>query len=1230
MPDDLKTPIVEPTPNYIKSYFEKMELDPESVQSTLGRPHTHATADAILDATSKVLKLSRREVDPDDRDSLEFQTVHDASDFLPDKVRMDQGGILRKALWKLTNKNGDFSKVPAGLLDKHNDNLFNVSGLSQGIEETSNFEMYDQNTRVHRMGEGALPSIDAIPLEARAVSPSYLGLIDCVRTPESLKVGVDLKFARNVKKGPNNLVYTKMLDKDGKEVWVSSRDLPRSIVMFPDSGDKNDKFVPAIVRGRTLEYVDRKTVNYTLPSGDDMFSEGGNLTPSVSGVKGMRLLLAGKYPAAALSITGREAPLVQTMSSDGTPTSDRIGKHLGPSYSSIEGTVTKVTPTEIWIKDAKGKIEKKDLYNDHPYMRKSYLHNTPEVEVGQMVKAGDILASSNFTDSKGNAALGANVRMAYMPHDGLTFEDSSIISESLAKRMTSLHMYNEDIDTDDATRLDKKTFMQMFPGKYSKEQLAKLDAKGMVLPGVVLNSGDPMFLGIKETPPGPGNMGRGSVRQVVKNWEYDTPGTVAYAAKTKGGFTAFVKTQEPFQEGGKIATPYGSKSVVARIYPDDQMPRDNQGRPVEWIMSPFGVQSRTNPALIPAGALGKIAAKTGIPYNLRGFNPGEVKKFADEELAKHNMTDKEDVYDPVRKVTIPGIYVGNVYAYKMQQTAENKGHARSVGTYSAEDVPLKGGSSGSKHVGDMEWFGLLSHNAIANIYDMKQVKGRRNDDYWRQVKLGQTPSVPGTPVVYSKFKDLLKAAGVNLSEGKDTTSIFGMTNAQAEKLTGNRELDSASTFNANTFKPIPGGLFDSDKTGSLGDGRGWSYYSLPEPLPNPVMEEPIRALLGVTKKDFDKVISGELPLNGKYGGQAITEYLKRVNLDDVMNTASETIRSGSKSKRDAAVKVYGYASAMKKQGVRPEEFMMTRVPVLPPAWRPITASGARTMVADQNYTYRALFDSIQDYKDSMSLPEDLRQTARQNMYNSYRSLVGTTDPTQEKLVQKNVGGLLDSLLGKSSPKLGFFQRRVIGSNIDMGGLGVVTLNSSLKLNEIGLPEATVWDLYSPFIVRKLVQQGMPAMQAAEAIKSKTEQAGKALQGIMKERPVLMNRAPTNHKYSIMAVWPRMTKGHSVQVNPTLMGPYTMDLDGDVASYSVPVSNNAVKEAIARMLPEKNLLSVSNDKPMYVPSQEFAMGGWTMSKEPNRDKPVRFNTWQDAVKAYKTGQIKVDTPVIVGR
>jgi glutaredoxin len=1152
MSDDLKlTP--EQRAAYIRNMFESSELDPASTQLTLNHAYERATPEALLAASQKIIKLSRGEARADNRDSLAFQTVHGTEDFLADKIRNDQNRILQNNLWKATNR-GSLDRIPSGVLDAHTNHMLTDSGLGFVLEEINPLEILDQSHKVTRMGEGALPSLDSVPDSARNVQPSYAGFVDLVRSPESLKVGVDLNLARNVRKGPDNLLYTQFLDiTTGKPKWVSHQEAATSIIGSSDDYDPKAAFVPAIAGMDGIQYVPRESVKYLIRSGDDLFSELAGTVPMKSGVKGMRLLMGSKFIKSAVPLVNREAALVQSEDAHGNSLFKSLASRVGAQFADQDGIVEAVTDNSIKIRYTDGTIEDKELYINHPYSRKTFLHNTPQVTPGQAVKKGDILASSNFTDDKGTLALGVNLRTGYSSAHGKVFEDSIVISESAAKKLASQHMYHEDVEEDAEVKYDKRRFMMSFPGKFTKEQLAKLDDNGVVRPGQVLETGDPVYVGVRQLQPGPGRLIKNRLAPEIVRWEHKHPGTVTDIGKTKKGYSAYIQSISPMEPGDKLMLPYGGKGVVSEIIPDEQMFKDAEGNTLDMLMSPLGVISRTNSAQLAAASLAKIASKTGKPYVLPGFMDENMTQFALNELEKHGLTDREDLTDPTNGRTIPQVFVGVHHVYKGSQMAESKGKSRGIAGYTMDDQPSKGGADGAKHMGSMELRGLLSHGAFDVLKDMKMIKGQRSDDFWRKLKLGQTPVMPGTPTTYTKFKEMIKAAGVNLVEENDAVRIFGMTDSQAEKLTGNRKLESAGTFNQQNFKPIASGLFDPEATDSMGAGNRWAYYALPEPVLNPIMAEPVRRILGLTNAQLDAVMHGEQKIGNGYGGKALKEHLDSLDLSKIIDNARQTLRTGSKSVRDDAIKTLAYAVAMQREGVKPSEFMMTRVPVLPPAFRPITQMSGRTMVADPNYMYLNLKNAIDDFEDAKILPPELQTEARKTMVQSYKALIGLVDPEQEKLQSKNVGGILQSILGKSSPKLGYVQRRVIGTNIDMAGLGVATLNPNLKLNEVGLPMEEAWKLYEPFVVRGLVQQGLPAMQAAEAVASRSPKAFTVLKSVVEERPVIVNRAPTLHRYGMMALWPKLVKGHAIQMAPGIHTPYNLDHDGNCVDFHSEIS-----------------------------------------------------------------------------
>ena len=154
------------------------------------------------------------------------------------------------------------------------------------------------------------------------------------------------------------------------------------------------------------------------------------------------------------------------------------------------------------------------------------------------------------------------------------------------------------------------------------------------------------------------------------------------------------------------------------------------------------------------------------------------------------------------------------------------------------------------------------------------------------------------------------------------------------------------------------------------------------------------------------------------------------------------------------------------------------------------------------------------------------------------------------------------------------------------------------------------------------------MVAAQDVAKHGKAAYNSLKEVIKDRPVLINRAPTLHKYSIVAMNPVLTKGRSLQIPPALVGPLGADFDGDTMSYSVPVSQEAVKQARDIMMPNRNLISNRNDRPTYMPSNEYLQGLYFASKEPTA-KPTRtFATKDEALAAYKKGEINIDDPILI--
>jgi len=315
--------------------------------------------------------------------------------------------------------------------------------------------------------------------------------------------------------------------------------------------------------------------------------------------------------------------------------------------------------------------------------------------------------------------------------------------------------------------------------------------------------------------------------------------------------------------------------------------------------------------------------------------------------------------------------------------------------------------------------------------------------------------------------------------------------------------------------------------------------------------------------------------------------------------------------------------AAKKTGIHPRDWMWDKVPVLPPSFRPVSVMQGNNlpMIEDPNYLYKELFDSNKSLEELSGDLDDVGDE-KLNVYKSMKAITGLGNPTHPKNQEKKVKWILKHVFG-SSPKLGTVQRRLLGSTVDLVGRAVITPNPDLDMDQASIPEDKAWEMYKPFIVRKLVRAGLPRLRAASEVQTRSKDAREALLSEMESRPVMISRAPVLHRYGIMAAWPRLTKNDTLEVSPLVVGGFGADFDGDAMNYHIPSTDEAVRDAVDKMMPSRNLFSASDNKVHYMPSQEYTGGLYAAST--NRDeknKPMVFANKAAAIRAYRRGEIAV--------
>ena len=1216
--------------------FDKMELDPFVTKRTLGTEYGKIDKNVILATTKKLLAISRGEQEVDDRDHLAYQTFFGPEDLLKERIDRDHSGARRTAFYKASFQ-GSLKSMPSGVMTPQLEQALLGSGLGQNLEEINPAEILDKHTKITRLGEGGIPSLDAIPDEARSVQPSHMGFMDPVRTPESMRAGVDTHIARGARKGPDGKLYAQFRDiRTGETVWRSPQELSDVAVAFPGALKGDDPRVPAMKAGK-IAYVPRDEVDYELPAFEDAFSALGNLVPIKSAVKAQRMAMASRMLTQALPIQNAEAPLVRGALPGTKGEKDfehEFGTHMGAVRADQDGKVIDVHNGIVKVQYADGRKDEIEMFENHPFNRKTFLHQSTNLKPGDMFKAGQTLVRSNFTDNDGATALGLNARVAYMPWKGYNFEDANVISESMAKRMSSEHMYQHDLEVTDRHKMGKANYISLFPGKYDRKMLDTLDDNGIIKVGQSVAYGQPLILGALEKDSPQNKVHRQGAKafgDATVTWKHHDPGVVTDILQGKNGPVVLVKSIMPTRVGDKMSGRYGDKGVIAAIVPDEQMPKDSQGRPFEVLLNPLGIVTRTNPAQKVELMLGKIAELKKKHIAVPDFEDIEdMTDWAEKQLQENGLKGTENVLDPNRNRYVDNVATGNRFFMKLHHTAESKGQGRGSGGYSMEDAPSKGGESGSKRISMLDVNALLSHGATETLRDASLIRGQKNEEYWTQFMQGHTPTEPKVPLVYEKFVSSLKAAGINVvSKGQDT-NVMALTNKDLNQLAGDRVIKSGDTvrFDKN-MEPVSGGLFDNKLTGGH-NGRQWAKIELPEPMLNPVMEEPARRLLGLTQQQLRDTISGDHKL-GRYGTgpEAIAKALGELNVDKEIEVARAQMNGSSKTARDQAIRRLGYLKSAQKYGLHPKEWILDSVPVLPPIFRPVSVMGNSgiPLVSDPNYLYKELIDATGNFNAmKQSVGVDNTGSERLAIYDSFKAVSGLGDPIHPKLQEKNVQGILKSIFG-ASPKFGTVQRKLLSSTVDNVGRAVIIPNPDFDMDTVGIPEGKAFEVYNKFIVRRLKRLGLPIGEALRHVKDKTDLARDILEKEMDERPVFINRAPVLHRFGIMAFKPKLVSGDTMHISPLIVKGFNADFDGDAMQFHVPTSEAAVREAYEKMLPSRNLLHPADFKsPVHGPVNEYIGGLYHASSQTSQRKPRVFASKQDAIAAYRRGEIQADDPV----
>ena len=1223
--------------DYIREQLTKSELDERVVERTTGLVGTKTvTPELLLRTTNKLLNVNRREEDTDDRDAPEFSNILSVEDFVKERIDKDAGNTARQMLFNV-RRDKNLGRVRRGALNSYMSSLLLGSGLASPTEETNPFQIMDQHNRIIKLGEGGISSAQTITDEARDVNTGQVGFIDPVAGPESDKVGIDVRASYKSFKGNDGQIYAEFLDNKGKKQYLKPEDMAGATVAFPGQDPKKQKYANVIKNGK-LTKTDWEDVDYTVPSQAHMYFGGFNLTPLPTSFQPGRAFYASKYWSQYLPLKNGEVPLVQTqVPGEDASFSEHYGRKTAGINSKVGGIVTKVTDGGVTVTDEEGKKHFYETVKDFPFNRLTAISFSPKVKSGDVVKPGDMIAHSNFTDKETGAFnMGTNLKTAVVPYEGFSFEDAYVISESAAKKLETERLVGFDKTSRGDDVVNKNKFLSAFSKKFTADQYKTITDNGVVKTGTILKKGDPIILALGPKVLGKEDEKLGRLHKTLRNafkddsvvWESRFPGVVTDVGITNKGVKVNVKTSSPAQMGDKLANLAASKGVIGKIIPDDEMPKDQlTDEPYEMLLNPMVVQSRVAPNQLAEMQLAKIAKKTGKAYKLPSEAPEEGwSAFAKAELDKNGLSARNTVYDPVKGREIKNLGEGYMYMSAFHHLAEKKVSGRDmVGGYTDAGQPSKGGKTGAKKFSGMNLNAALAHGAHEVIKDATLIRGVKNEDYWNTLRSGRPLPEPETPFIYDKFMNTLNAGGINVDKKGDILSIMPMTNSAIDKISGG-EIKNSRTVDIKNQDSAPGGLFDMAVTGGAG-GNKWGHITLAEPIPNPVMEEPIRRVLGLKVKDFHDILAGKQELEGETGGKAIRKALGAIDVDKDIEKYTHEIKTARGARRDNAVKALRYLHAARKQSISPTDWILDKVPVIPPAFRPISQVGDMLKASDLNGLYRDVIETNNSIKDLREdLPEDELADEKIALYKSVTAAFGLGQPITPDGTSKNWKGAIRQVIG-SNPKTGMLQSKVLSKTVNFVGRAVASPNPNYDMDTVGIPENKAWTIYRPFIIRSLVRDGVPQAKATEMVEDQDKVAKDALVEEMDKRPVIMDRAPTWHKFNLLAFKPKLVESDTIQVSPLIVAGFNMDFDGDAVNFHVPVSDKAVKQAWEKMTPSKNLFAVNDLKsPQHAISKEMAMGLYQLTRKAKNKKPVVFSSVEEAKKAYKEGLIDANDPI----
>src|SRR4051812_34476476 len=380
-------------------------------------------------------------------------------------------------------------------------------------------------------------------------------------------------------------------------------------------------------------------------------------------------------------------------------------------------------------------------------------------------------------------------------------------------------------------------------------------------------------------------------------------------------------------------------------------------------------------------------------------------------------------------------------------------------------------------------------------------------------------------------------------------------------------------------------------------------------------------LRGLEERHGTGARAGRL-FNAGMGAEAVREIISRMDLEELARSLHVEVRTSSGQRRKKAIKRLRLIEAFRRSGTRPDWMILSVLPVIPPDLRPmVQLDGGRFATSDLNDLYRRVINRNNRLKRLLELgaPEIIIRNEKRMLQEACDALID--NGRRGRAIAGTGNHRLKSLSDMLKGKQGRFRQNLLGKRVDYSGRSVIVVGPELKLHQCGLPKKMALELFKPFVMRQLVEKGFAhnIKSAKRIVERVRPEVWDVLEDVIKDHPVLLNRAPTLHRLGIQAFMPVLVEGSAIQIHPLVCTAFNADFDGDQMAVHVPLSSAAQEEARTMMLSTANLLSPADGSPVVAPTQDMVLGCYylTMDADVVKGKKVRvYSSEDEAILGYR--------------